>query len=347
MCTSCHQHTQHIQGKDIVIFNLPKLDFETLRAHNLQIGEWPKGAVTPSEEGLTPFMKLLLSVDPDMADALEKLAYVRLDNLSDTEDQQIERVGRVVWAVKSLFFDLIKQGREELISRLETVIGPHLSHRDLAALIDQVPVDTIRPVQPEWLSELKAAQQRWLPDLMEEIPRYRAGETAELIERVLEYKTQEGSPQRNWYLEESDFSIRYRLTGHTDHFLRTWLDVTGRSYNTSHAAKTVFGALSYATAPGRCVKCHSFQVQSDQSRRFDWPEIHPASTAPKFTNFAHAPHLTKDCQTCHTLQPKGSFAPMTKDTCAECHTQKKAGDRCLMCHNYHVEKFALKGIPGY
>jgi len=32
-----------------------------------------------------------------------------------------------------------------------------------------------------------------------------------------------------------------------------------------------------------------------------------------------------------------SFEPVTKDDCARCHVPGKAGDSCLICHNYHVE----------
>ena len=31
-----------------------------------------------------------------------------------------------------------------------------------------------------------------------------------------------------------------------------------------------------------------------------------------------------------------SFKPMEKTVCATCHTEQGAGNRCVLCHNYHV-----------
>ncbi len=33
-----------------------------------------------------------------------------------------------------------------------------------------------------------------------------------------------------------------------------------------------------------------------------------------------------------------SFRPISKDDCARCHEQGKAGDSCLICHNYHIQE---------
>ena len=74
------------------------------------------------------------------------------------------------------------------------------------------------------------------------------------------------------------------------------------------------------------------------------------------TFFSHATHfslLREDgCLTCHTLDPaaryadgykdkdpltfSSNFKPLDAATCATCHVEERAGESCLLCHQYHV-----------
>ena len=79
--------------------------------------------------------------------------------------------------------------------------------------------------------------------------------------------------------------------------------------------------------------------------------------------FNHQPHLVGQpetvCLNCHTRKddnqdtpqsenvveesPPDShknwlFSPVTKQPCATCHQEEKAGENCLLCHNYHFEE---------
>lgn len=171
-----------------------------------------------------------------------------------------------------------------------------------------------------------------------------------------------------WHLNENDFSIRYRPTGHADTFLRAWLDVTADARRSAvpRATQAVFDELRRETnerkAPGRCMKCHSVEsVGGDLMQHvINWTANGGLSADRPLTTFTHAPHLNlaglRDCTSCHTLNTdaddarqwrtmyshtdptrgRHSFDPITKSNCAQCHVPDQAGDYCLSCHNYHA-----------
>jgi hypothetical protein len=347
-CTGCHHHVPQIQGfgKGIAVFRIPGVDYDTLLDNDIEIGEWPVDANLDLEEDPTPFMKLLLASDPQVARAIRTLeqADVHLYDLEGAAAPQLEAAERIVWGVKELYYDLLtKTGREKLAGRLQRGIGGALSNPELAALIGQSSVDAVRTAQLEWL--LLIAQQQWLPRLTEEVPQHRAGKTVRFEENDRHNRYGEESRMPGWYLDPSNFAIRYRPTGHADGFLRGWIDVSGRLYGASDAAHEICDLLTSSApdTPGQCMKCHRLTASPDRQHRLvDWTGAQTALEARSVTTFAHAPHLlVKDCRACHVLAAEQDFQPITKAACTECHTGDRAGDRCLACHTYHVASSVL------
>jgi hypothetical protein len=160
-----------------------------------------------------------------------------------------------------------------------------------------------------------------------------------------------------WYRDE--YTLRYRPTGHGDRFIRSWLDLTGRTANRLDESAQVFESLIEGKAPGLCGKCHSVDQQGDQGLAVNWRGYGPADGLKKSVRFSHASHFRlldeKGCTTCHQRDAKADFAgpfkqrdpavfnpnfkPLPRAVCAECHTAEKAGDNCLICHNYHFGVF--------
>ena len=98
-CASCH--AQQIEGmgragaKGIVVLRLPGVDLDTLHEHGISVGEWP--ADDNVEEGLTPFMQLLLEGDSALTEDLALLAGLDdFTDLSDATDEEVAAVGRIV-----------------------------------------------------------------------------------------------------------------------------------------------------------------------------------------------------------------------------------------------------------
>ena len=158
MCTDCH--ADQIRRDWVTVFQLPGVDYEVLLDNGISIGEWPIDAGIDLDTEFSPVMRLLLAADSTVADDLERLADVDLFFLEGEDEELLQAAGRVVWAIKGLFYDLVTNGRREFSARLERTLGSELTTRELAALVDQRPVDVARAPQAEWLSLLQAVQEQ-------------------------------------------------------------------------------------------------------------------------------------------------------------------------------------------
>lgn len=163
-----------------------------------------------------------------------------------------------------------------------------------------------------------------------------------------------------WYRQ--DFSIRYRPSGHSDRFLRTWLDYSGHAIGSDQQAllAPIFDTLSGKDALGRCAKCHSIDNE-DNYKHIKWRAFSTRRVKNRFTTFSHEPHISasgsKGCVLCHELSTSKAdylktyesgaanifapnFEPIEKSTCSDCHTARTAGESCTLCHNYHAAEFS-------
>ncbi|MBF0137392.1 MAG: cytochrome c3 family protein [Magnetococcales bacterium] len=173
-----------------------------------------------------------------------------------------------------------------------------------------------------------------------------------------------------WYRE--GYSLYYLPTGHEDGFLRTWLDTLFSRQQSSSAAQRLFQLLIAEKTAGQCGKCHfgagayagaQTGAHAGASLEMTLPKwrgrVAPLD-AKEFRKFSHTAHqsLIPRCQDCHPFTtaplpetPPGAtsvvhsgFAQLEKMVCAKCHQPDKAGDACLLCHNYHVgQKSSARG----
>lgn len=355
VCASCH--AGQIEGigrsdaKGLAFLRLPGLDLETLQEHGVSVGEWPADANV--EDGLTPFMKLLLKTDSVFTEDLALLSgFDDFTDLSDATDEEIAAVGRMTWAVKRLVYDLIMKGQPEISNRLR--MTTNIGTRKFTDLFGQLPVEVIY-----------AAQQQWLPHLAMELSDSGAVETVMRLEnRNVEQEVQMDRERERrmmvggWYRQDSEFAILYRPIGHADPFLCAWLDLTAQATGVKHvrSAEEIFTALANPKAPGLCMKCHSVDAQAGQRKRIHWSAARPVPHERKATRFAHDVHFSllddKGCLTCHMMNPEAevmesfkdadpltftsNFRAMKKTVCATCHTSERAEGTCLTCHNYHL-----------
>ncbi len=166
-CASCH--LSQIDGRArtagttaLAVLTVPGMDLQTLAAQGFDVGEWPRFA----EEEITPLLHLLLFGDREVRDDLWRTMQVEdLLDLRDASPEVLGSVARVAWAVKELMFDVMVSGSEALGARLEATTGQRLERAALVELLGALPRDVVT-----------AAQEEWFPDLLTEVPRYRAGE---------------------------------------------------------------------------------------------------------------------------------------------------------------------------
>jgi hypothetical protein len=167
-----------------------------------------------------------------------------------------------------------------------------------------------------------------------------------------------------WY--GLDYVLYYKPLGHADRFVRAWLDFSGRTFGTTHQlfGAAPFIALADEGSPGRCTKCHSIDREADGAMNVKWKPRRPVSGLKTFTFFSHASHFSllgeEGCLTCHALDPAARFAegyndrdpftfssnfkPVNAATCATCHVEARAGESCLLCHEYHIGPVETRAV---
>lgn len=168
-----------------------------------------------------------------------------------------------------------------------------------------------------------------------------------------------------WY--RRDYALYYKPVGHADRFIRTWLDLTAPAFGTpaEPVAGAVFAALTSRDSPGSCVKCHSVDREADGTMNVKWHPVRADGAWRNATIFSHATHFSllddKGCLTCHALTRgadyagsyKGNdpyefasnFATLDIQTCANCHKKERAGEACILCHQYHVGNIETRAVP--
>ncbi|MCC9641041.1 hypothetical protein LOC71_02060 [Rhodopirellula sp. JC740] len=171
-----------------------------------------------------------------------------------------------------------------------------------------------------------------------------------------------------WYRDDLTMSIRYRGKGHSDAVLRSMIEIAQQL----PVEDPLRDALLKQPAIAACADCHrvgkTFSGEADDAMAsMRWRAFQAPTKSERLTRFSHAPHLNiqglQDCSHCHQLNAptaanmvhsEGSsvdavspevdtmfhseFLPMTKSSCASCHTRSAAGDHCTRCHNYHVHE---------
>lgn len=365
-CAACHEG--QIMGKSssgvkgIPFLELPGLDTESLKKAKIDVGHWPQDA---EAEEIIPFMRLLLSADPNYKKVAAILKDVDLLDLSGADAEKKSAAGQLAWAVKKLVFDLAANGQRALRARLEKVVSKPLSDAEFSRLSGQLPVGIVR-----------SAQRAWFPGLDEEMARRESGKKAGSGKKRAGKKKDDEEEEKSedlpsaeevsvaggWYVQ--DFSLFYRPSGHGDRFQRGWLELTGRS---GPVMREVFSVLSGPKATGYCGKCHSIDETGEGALRINWKAKRSDERLKTFNRFKHEPHFSlldeKGCMTCHKMNPEAkyldgfkdfdrskftsNFSPISKTVCASCHTRNSVSENCLTCHNYHIGKVspALTSAP--
>ena len=383
-CAACHGPEI---GDDalpgIEFFAIPKLNTDDLRKRGIQIGQWPSpspDAKTWNGASLPPLMDLLLSGDADLSRAREA---IRTSGLKQLSLQQPKVVERYLWGIKIILNDLVRGGRPALRHRLKTLLAERITPSELVTLDGSVEAG------PAFLDVLTADQTRWFPNLADEIAQHDRGVPLPSVPAGVAAPRPDkasSSVTVGWYSSDEDAlsTIRYRVTGHGDRLVRTWLDVISRvphiaaqskhmtpgkrvdRFPMRHALSDLFGMLADPAASYRCLGCHTADRQPDGRLAINWYGRHSSPGKRAFTNFSHTPHVKllaqSDCATCHQIQSEinfvhpefvrvrqnwtintnpheartAGFSSLGKQTCAECHVRRLAGDECLKCHNYHI-----------
>lgn len=314
-CSECHDAdiTTSTAG-GVALLEMPMLDLEAFSAVGRTVDDWPSQAVGDFDGKLPAITKLLVAQDEPARKALGVLgADFDFFDVDIDDEQQLRAAGDVATAVNHLL-DKLVAGEESLIES-ELLLG-----------IDR--------------NAVKQSRRRW-----------RSGQ----INRAAD-----APHPGDWFVDDATLSVRYQPKGHADPIIKAWLEAVVQLEHVP-LRDALLCELAAPNSPGRCTTCHSIEsatgVAATGRLTINW-RSHDGRDQPRgFTKFSHTPHLLpqelRDCTACHSLDPHAStssnytahnpaaytseFAPISKASCAACHTQTAVGDSCTQCHNYHVK----------
>lgn len=351
-CASCHDSkiaTSWDSG--VAMFSLPMIEVEALEEAGHNIGQWPADASDEFDGALPPITKLLLAADPRAANAMGVLgADFDFFDVDPDDQDQLQAAANVIWATKRLLNDLSVQGQAAIRQRVELLLARKISNDEFSKLTSRLSPENLAVMTQVWLtklsSELESDEQQ---PIRSPITQASAQDREAARQRVA---------AGGWFSDDMTLSVRYQPTGHADPWVTAWIDVLTEATNGQHVefTKPLLKQMMKPTAAGQCGSCHSLDRLDDGSCQVQWFAKRVDDEPPQFTKFTHGPHLTQaelaDCQSCHQINPlaqvmatyadtnatafQNGFQPLTKQSCAECHTPKAAGDSCIQCHQYHV-----------
>lgn len=322
-CAACHEQGISTSLADgVALVSLPTLDVDTLAEASVEIGEWPQEANFDFDGQLSPVTRLLLSTDPQALSAMQVLGAGFSFFDIDVDDQaQLEAVGDLIKSLKQLIAELEEQGPAAITSRAEQLAGRRLSKPESARFVGNLSPQVLRDYRQRWFGSKQASD-----------------------------STSSIKASGTWKRVDASFGLKFHPAGHSDPWLRGWLDLAVESQGGQQqlVARQLLKEMFSPTSPGLCSTCHTAVRERDQIVKIHWQSLQTNSKPRAFTHFSHTPHLTQprlqDCQSCHKLNQEGDkliagsgFGPLEKANCASCHTKQAAGESCTQCHNYHVD----------
>lgn len=340
-CAACHDKsiaTSLVDGLPLVA--LPTVDVDALTEAGHDIGDWP-AAATGDFEGAPPAAaKLLMLADSNGAAALGVLGgEFDLYDVDIDDATQLRAAAQTAEALRGVIDDLATQGQGAIADRIKRVLGRDLTPQELDGLAGRLSPDAAQAYRDELFGAGAADATRGGAPTREE------------------FRNQVAAG--GWFRDGVTMSLRYRPIGHADPWMRAWLDVLaeGASGSQGKLIEPLLLAAMKPTAPGQCGSCHS--LDRDAGRFvIQWGPLDVEHEQRGFTRFNHAPHVmqpkTGDCASCHRVAVGAEmmasyagrdphrfapgFEPMSKASCAACHTAAAAGDSCTQCHQYHGGK---------
>ena len=353
-CASCHdEKIQQSFGDGLTLLQLPMIDVSALRQEKLQVGEWPQDASQDFEGELPSLTRALLGSDPFARSALEQFgAGFDFLDVDPSSIDDLEAVHDIVWGIKYLVYDMVKEGPPALARRLEKALDMQLDESTAQRLTGHI--------SPEAIHQLQRA---WFPNLMDEVAARRKNRPLPKLSRNAEQVKVTNQFDIGWVRDDTEFAIRFRPAGHGSEFLTNWINtVAGTNRTTlSEDFSLLWKQLSSSTSNGLCISCHSVDPDTEEFglKIVNWNGRQPASHSKPFTEFSHDPHIIlpglQDCTACHEMDEEASpadnyrqsdpfvfesnFKSISKSSCAACHnpSHESAGDNCIQCHNYHVD----------
>jgi hypothetical protein len=361
-CATCHEaDMRRSMSEPLALIRLPMIDRELLSSEGLSVGQWPEEFNGDFDGSIPPLMLLMLWADPLAKASLEQFGpgFGFLDVDPDNFDD-LEAASDLVWSIKRLIYELGTDGDSAILwraKRLYELRGTTFQPEQFEALVagfDRSALVRMASTFPRLGLELKS---RSRGDVRPESPPRAVvvGSTA------------------TWHGSTDGAEFGVQVSQHASPLLRAWLDLAGQL---GDDGLRYTDELTKATGVGQCTMCHSLEYSGHQrtTAMVNW-QTRPAparvtgvasgdgsAVGSSLTKFRHAPHVMQssleECTSCHrpdasapyaasyeSLDPSrgcSGFTALSKTDCAGCHVRNGAGDACLKCHNYHVDRAEVR-----
>ncbi len=356
-CMACHDAALRIESAaGLELVTLPSLS----RSAAERIEGWPEAAIGFFDGRIAGLADLLLRTDEDVSVAMRKLprrdfALVEQQNAAD-----VDAAVRVAAGHRELLELIGGRGQSAIADR---IAKSDLSAGPLNVFLSSLSPQLIDQARRKWFSGGVAMQattsKAVLEDdllgddllagdllgsgdhLLSEDPLAMEIESPSDMVVDKRFDADAMIPAGGWYRDDVTMSIRYRGGGHDDVVVKAVVELLAQLPPDDPARDRLMESKAIAA----CIDCHPGTLDANGWRS------DPLVGAGGFTKFSHGPHLNiagmSDCRHCHqvadvsptvSLTSHPEFHPMTVATCGSCHQAEAAGDACVKCHRYHVQR---------
>ena len=111
-----------------------------------------------------------------------------------------------------------------------------------------------------------------------------------------------------WVRDDANYSLEYHLQGHSDLWLKEWIDLLHERQSSGESADWLTHAVGVIVTPdqsGSCLQCHGNTTESNPLLAVNWTAQYRDPTLKGWTKFNHRPHTLlpglSDCRSCHQL----------------------------------------------
>lgn len=329
-CASCHEEAIRTgTSEGLRLLQLPMLDTDAMQDIGIDDFAWPEHAQGSFDGPLEPLMFLLLLADLNAAEVCREWGPgADFYDVDPDDEDAVQSAAKVAEAIRQLGLELGENPAAVLEQRLSTAFGREIPEPILGRLTTGLSPDLIRMAFHAWFESVNNAEESSTSD-------------------------QDVSPQiSGWRVNANSLRFWYRPGGHADPVLRGWIELLLLPVENELVADAQRAML---TSPlvAQCTTCHVLSPSDTAVWQTPTTDVRKS-----FTRFAHRPHLIlpqlRDCESCHQPHTPGDvsqtanasaatssasdFRPIVKQQCAACHTRHAAGNHCLQCHHYHVNR---------
>lgn len=155
-CQECHQE-QIVGGESLTFLTLPWIDLEALRKHQFEIPAWPATAGKEFDGQVAPLLKVILSSNDEIRQALQQLpAQFQFSDVDVDNPRQVELAARIALEIGLMFDEWAVDPIESLRVRMSQALGCSPDDPSLERWLTTIPREELHRLKHHWFATSKA-----------------------------------------------------------------------------------------------------------------------------------------------------------------------------------------------